>query len=318
MNSESQYFQDVMQGVEHLYQNSMRFLDDQYHISVRLQVPHQPRVSIIGICDGGHLPLFAEYVGKEELDGSVQGDVFTAPSIVDIRSLIQEVDQGKGVIVFNFHWDDPYMKNIDQAINSSSANKVYKVVIQDDCMQQPWNDFTIRLSGCGLIWAMKIAYTAAKKGMDIIEILTLLTNVQKNMRSASVCANSFYVNQSHPYLRVDENKMQIGIGIHGEPGFEMVAFPKAETIAEHLFRHRLNQELNLHKGDRVALMINNLGTCSREELMIIFSEEYKQLCQKDINVVISQVGTFVSSLDLNGVAIAILKLNHTTENLLKE
>ena len=117
-------------------------------------------------------------------------------------------------------------------------------------------------------------------------------------------------------MKIDEGKMQVGVGMHGEPGFEMVDYPTGYEIAEHLFRHRLNAELQVKAGDEVAIMINDTGSATIDELLIIYQEEARQFEAKGATVVRSYIGRFLTTLDMDGISISAIKLDEEMKGYL--
>ncbi|MBQ1877528.1 MAG: dihydroxyacetone kinase subunit DhaK, partial [Erysipelotrichaceae bacterium] len=273
---------------------------------------------IVGVCDGGHMPAFAGYVGKGMLHGASVGKTLKSPSEDDIYDVIVGTEKGKGCIVIPLIWNDELRNNVENAVGKARENNIDVRIaeIRDDCMQ-PRNDASVRKTHAGVFFACKIAGSAAEDGRSIDEIMNLLKRVNDNVRTAADIGHSFYLpGQKTPYLQIDEDMMQVGVGLHGEPGFEMVEFPTAYLIAEHLFRHRLNKELKVQPGEEIALMVNDMGSTTLEECLIVFQEEARQFEMKGATIVKSYVGRYMTTLDLDGVAISALRLDEETKKYL--
>ena len=318
MNDPSDYDAEVARGFIKLHSDSLIFPKNDLRQVIRKEVPEVPQTALIGVCDGGHMPAFAGYVGKGMLHGAATGKTFEAAKAEDIFEVIKQADMGKGCILIPLIWNEEASEELKKAVFKAEKEniKVSIAEIRDDCMQPKENKET-RLSSAGVFFACKTAGAAAEEGKDLEQILTLLKKVNENMRSAANCGTSFSLPGSKtPFMQIDDGMMQVGIGIHGEPGFEMVSFPSAYEIAEHLFRHRLNKELNFQPNEKAAVLINDLGSTTLDELMIIYGIEAQQFENKGTEIIKAFLGRYLTILDADGVSITALRLDDELEKYL--
>lgn len=318
MNNSDNYDSDVVAGFIRMYENNLVFPNGDLSSILLKDKPEKNQCVCIGICDGGHMPAFAGYIKKGILNGASIGKVFKAPNAEDIYKTAKLANMGDGVLLIPMQWNQSLKSEVDKAVNRLKKQNIDARVIEirDDCMQ-PKNDISIRISGAGIFLACKIAGAAAMSGMNIDEIEKLLIKVNKNMRTAMNITSSFSLpKDSNPYISFDDNMMQVGVGLHGEEGFETIEMPKAYTVAEHLFRHRINKELNVQAGEEIVLLINDPGSSTLDELLIIYQEEVKQFELKGATIVKSYVGRYVTTLDMDGVSITALRVDEQMKQYL--
>ncbi len=318
MNDPVNYDKEVADGFIKAFGSDLLFPKGDLSAVIRKVKPETAEVAVIGVCDGGHMPVFAGYVGKGMLHGASVGRTFEVPESEDILSVIVNCQMGKGAVIIPLIWNEKMSDAIRSAAASAERKgiKVAIAEIRDDCLQ-PRNDPELRKSSAGIFFACKIAGAAAEEKKDIDEITAILERVNDNTRTASDVGTSFCLPDSRePFMQIDEGKMQVGVGLHGEPGFEMVDYPRGYEIAEHLFRHRLNAELNIRPKDPVAIMINDTGSCTLDELLIIYQEEARQFEAKGAEIIRPFIGRFVTTLDMDGVSISAIRLDSEMKNCL--
>ena len=320
MNEPVNYDREVADGFIRAFGSQLLFPNGDLSVVIRKQKPETAEVAVIGVCDGGHMPAFAGYVGRGMLHGASVGRTFEVPDSEDILSVIENCNMGKGTVIIPLIWNDKLDDAVKAAAESAERRgiKVAVAEIRDDCLQ-PRNDPKQRKSSAGVFFGCKIAGAAAEEKKSIDEITDILQRVSENTRTASDVGTSFCLPDSKdPFMQVDEGKMQVGVGLHGEPGFEMVDYPRGYEIAEHLFRHRLNAELNVKPEESVAIMINDTGSCTLDELLIIFQEEARQFEAKGAAIIQPFIGRFVTTLDMDGVSISAIRLDEEMKKYLLE
>lgn len=319
MNDPVNYDREVADGFIKAYGSQLLFPKDDLSVVARKGLKNRNEVAIIGVCDGGHMPLFAGYVGRGMLHGASVGKTFSIPAADDILAVIELCEMGMGTIILPFVWNERLNKEIEKAVSEAGKKNINVQIaqIRDDCLQ-PRNYPDQRMSSAGIFYGCKIAGAAAEAGKDIDEIINILTRVNNNTRTATDVGTSFCLPYSkEPFMQINDGMMQVGVGMHGEPGFEMVEYPTGYEIAEHLFRHRLNAELQFRKGEEVAVMINDTGSATIDELLIVYQEEARQFEQKGVHIVKSFIGRFVTALDMDGVSISVIKLDEELKKYLQ-
>lgn len=318
MNDPANYDRELAAGFIKAFDGSILFPHGDLSVAVRKKMPENGEVAIVGVCDGGHMPAFAGYIGEGLLHGASIGETFKVPSADDIFEVIHRCNMGKGVIIIPLIWNKDLDGVICRAREMAEAGGIRTRTgdIRDDCLQ-PRNTPELRKGSAGVFFALKIASAAAADGRSLEEITDLISRVNNNTRTATDVGGSFCLPGSNkPFMQIDEGKMQVGVGMHGEPGFEMVDFPTGYEIAEHLFRHRLNAELQVRAGEEVAIMINDAGSATIDELLIIYQEEARQFEAKGVTVVKPYIGRYVTTLDMDGVSISAIRLNEEMKGYL--
>lgn len=319
MNEKETYFKEVSEGFLKSHQDVLSLTGDLKQI-VRRRSPEKKEVAVIGLGDGGHLPCFAGYVQEGMLHGSVSGEVFQAPSHSDILEVIRHTEMGKGCILIPLLWNEETEQELNIALEEAKklGIDVSAAYIRDDCMQ-PRNDPEKRSGHAGVYYACKIAGSAAAEGKSKEEILDILRRVNENIRTAGNYDTFFRLPQEEKAFReIPEDMTQVGVGLHGEEGFETVPFPSAYLVSEHLFRHRLNKELQMKEGEEVALMVNDLGSCSLDERYILAKEICTQFENKGVIVSDLKIGRYVTTLDSDAMSLTALRLDEELKRLLKE
>lgn len=315
MNKVDDYDNEVARGFIKAYGKDLVFVNDDLSSIILKDLPIQKKVACVGICDGGHMPAFAGYVSKGMLDGCCVGKTFKSPSCKNIYDTVKRVDMGKGILLFPLIWNIDIKNEVDNAVSQLAKENIDVTIVEirDDCMQ-PKNNPALRLTSSGIYLACRIASKAALEGKSKDYILKLMDQVNKNMRTAANVGGSFYLpNSNIPYMKIESGKMQVGVGLHGEEGFEMIDFPSAYLTAEHLFRHRINKELNIQPGDDFILLINDLGSSTIDEMLIIYQEEVHQFELKGANVIKSFIGRYITTLEMDGVSITALRVDEKTK-----
>lgn len=320
MNKAEDYDKEVAQGFIKAYGEKLIFPNGDLSCVVLKEKPLNSQVVCVGICDGGHMPAFAGYVASGILFACSVGKTFHSPRAIDIFQTVRLAEMGKGVILIPLIWNEELNKEVQIAVEllKKEGIDVSATEIRDDCMQ-PKNDSSKRLTGAGIFFACSIASKAASEGKSKEEIMQLLKKVNDNMRTAANVGGSFYLpTTNEPFMNIEKGKMQVGVGLHGEQGFEMIDFPPAYMSAEHLFRHRINKELNIQPKEDIALLINDLGSTTIDELLIIYQEETRQFELNGANIVRSFIGRYVTTLDMDGISITALKLDEQMKKYIIE
>ncbi|MEJ1229948.1 MAG: dihydroxyacetone kinase subunit DhaK [Galbitalea sp.] len=264
-------------------------------------------VAIVSGGGSGHEPLHAGYVGFGMLDAAVAGEIFTSPTPDQIVEAIRTVDTGAGVLqlVKNYTGD---VMNFDMATELAGALAVETVVIADDVAVED-STFTAGRRGTGLtVLVEKIVGAAAEQGRDLAEVSALARRVTAQGRSMGVALSSSTVPASgRPTFDLPDDEMEVGVGIHGEPGRHRMPFASARRIASML----LDPILADHPfgGEPVIVMLNGMGATPLIELYLMFGEVARILEKSGVTVARSLVGNHVTSLDMAGCSVTLLSVD---------
>jgi len=281
-----------------------------YHpnVVVRAEAPIPGKVGIVSGGGSGHEPMHTGFVGRGMLDAACPGDVFTSPTPDQIAAATKAVDGGAGIlhIVKNYTGD---VMNFEMAAELSRAEGIVieAVVINDDVAVKD-SLYTAGRRGVGAtVFAEKICGAAAERGDGVGRVADLCRKVNENGRSMGMALTSCSVpSVGRPTFDIGDTEMEIGIGIHGEPGRERMALKPAGDIVA-LMAEAVIADLPFRRGDDVIAMVNGMGGTPMMELYLVYGE-LERICKKTgIRIVRRLVGNYITSLDMAGYSMTLLK-----------
>jgi dihydroxyacetone kinase-like protein len=280
------------------------------HYITRADAPVKGKVALVSGGGSGHEPMHGGFVGMGMLDAACPGEVFTSPTPDQMLEATKAVDGGAGVlhIVKNYTGD---VMNFEMAAEMAKAegSNVEAVVIDDDVAVKD-SLYTAGRRGVGAtVLAEKICGAAAEAGKSLAEVADLCRKVNGQARSMGMALTSCTVPAAgKPTFELGEGEMEIGIGIHGEPGRERRALGSAAEITKQLTDPIL-EDLPFAKGDRVLAFVNGMGGTPLIELYIVYNELVKLLGQHGITIERHLIGPYITSLEMAGCSITLLKLD---------
>ena len=286
-------------------------------VIVRKDTPTSKKVGLLSGGGSGHEPAHAGYIGKGMLDAAVLGEVFTSPSVDQVYEGIKAVDSGEGVflIIKNYTGD---VLNFEMARELAEAEgiKVAQVIVNDDVAVEDSSFTTGRRGIAGTIFVHKIAGAKADLGASLEEIKNVAEKTVANVRSMGMAISPCTIPAAgEPSFTLKENEMEVGIGIHGEPGINRKTITTANEIATELTENIL-EDLKLTENDEVAVMINGLGATPDMELFIVNKKVQEILKGKGIKVYRTFVGEYMTALEMGGCSVTLLKLDDELKSLL--
>ncbi len=314
INDPNEAVQDMLEGLVMAYPQKLQRLAETTVVT-RKNVPVTGKVGLVSGGGSGHEPAHAGYVGKGMLDAAVAGEVFTSPTPDQVLEAIKAVDSGNGVflVIKNYTGD---VMNFEMAAELAEAEgiQVEKVIVNDDVAVENSSFTTGRRGIAGTVFVHKIAGAKAEEGAELSEVKRVAEKVVANVRSMGMALTPCIVPASgKPSFQLDENEMEIGIGIHGEPGIERKRIGTAMEIAHELTEKILKDRE--FSGD-VAVMINGLGATPEMELYILNKNVQKILSEKGIHVYKTYVGEYMTSLEMAGCSLTLLQLDEELKSLL--
>lgn len=268
------------------------------------------KVGLVSGGGSGHEPLHAGYVGLGMLDAAVPGAVFTSPTPDPILAATKAADGGAGVlhIVKNYTGD---VLNFETAAELADAEDVtVKAVVVNDDVAVEDSLYTAGRRGVGgTVLLEKIAGAAAERGDDLDAVHAVASRVNENVRSMGVALTACIVpHAGKPSFDLPEDEIEIGIGIHGEPGRRRVKAASADEITDMLL-DPIAEDLSLGDGDDVLLFVNGMGGTPASELYIVYRHARAQLEARGVSVSRSLVGNYITALEMQGASISVLKLD---------
>lgn len=288
---------------------------------VKKKVINPAKVSLISGGGSGHEPAHAGFVGKGMLDCAVCGDVFASPSQVQVYNAIQNVATEKGVLLIIKNYSGDCM-NFNNAMYDAQEDglKVDAVYVNDDIAVKD-SLYTVGRRGvAGTVLVHKCAGAAAEQGKSLEEVKAVANKVIANVRSFGFAFTSCTVPAAgHPTFEIGDDEMEFGVGIHGEPGRfrEKIDYSKG-TFADDLSRRivtDLEEDLGVKSGDEVVLLINGFGGSPLQELYILNNSVSKCLEADGIAIHRTIVGNYMTSIDMAGASITVLKVDQELKDL---
>jgi phosphoenolpyruvate---glycerone phosphotransferase subunit DhaK len=280
------------------------------NVVVRKDAPKAGKVGIISGGGSGHEPMHGGFVGRGMLDAACPGAVFTSPVPDQMLAATKAVDGGAGVlhIVKNYTGD---IMNFELAAELARAEglEVSAVVIADDVAVKDSLYTAGRRGVGGTVLAEKIVGAAAEDGADLATITALCQKVQDNVRSMGMALTSCTVPAAgKPTFEIGDDEMEIGVGIHGEPGRTRMKIATADEVTEMLATPILD-DLPFESGDRVLAFVNGMGGTPLIELYVVFNKLAQICADRGITIERSLVGSYITSLEMAGCSITLLKLD---------
>jgi len=270
----------------------------------------QGKVAIVTGGGSGHEPAHAGYVGEGMLDCAVAGAVYTSPSVDAVAQGIRAVDSGKGtlLIVKNYTGDIINFTMAADEVDEDDGIKTARVVVNDDVAVENSTWTAGRRGVAGTIFVHKIAGAAAEDGKSLEEVAQTANKVINSVRTMGMAINPCIVPAAGiPGFTLEDDEMEIGIGIHGEPGIKREKLLSADEIADKLLE-KILADLDYSNSD-VAVMVNGCGGTPLMELYIVYNHVADVLKEKNINVYKSFVGNYMTSIEMQGFSITLLKLD---------
>ena len=282
----------------------------------RKDAPVSGKVGLVSGGGSGHEPLHAGYVGKGMLDAAVPGAVFTSPTPDQILPATLAVDSGAGVvhIVKNYTGD---VLNFETAAELAEAEgiSVRTVLVNDDVAVEDSLYTAGRRGVGGTVLVEKIAGAAAERGDDLDAVAAIGDRVNANVRTMGVALSACTVpHAGTPSFDLNEDEVEIGIGIHGEPGRHRIPLESADGITDRLLEPVL-ADLGITSGDKVLLFVNGMGGTPMSELYIVYRRAVQVLADRGAAVERSLVGNYITALEMQGCSISVLRLDEELTEL---
>ena len=276
------------------------------------------KVSLISGGGSGHEPAHAGFVGKGMLDCAVCGDVFASPSQIQVYNAIKECATDKGVllIIKNYSGDCMNFNNAAELAKDEDGIKVDAVYVNDDIAVKD-SLYTVGRRGvAGTIFVHKIAGAAAEQGKSLEEVKAVANRTIENVRSFGFALSSCTPPaKGTPIFEIGEDEIEFGVGIHGEPGRKTEKLQTADQLAKRIVKDLLD-DLGAKKGDEVALLINGFGATPLMELYLFNNSVSNELEKAGISIHKTLVGNYMTSIDMAGASVTILKVDSELKSLI--
>lgn len=308
LNDPEEFVADMLDGLYKAHPEQLDYVED-IHSLVRADAPVEGKVGLMTGGGSGHLPVFLGYVGQGMLDGCAIGDVFQSPSVEQIANVTRRIDGGKGVVYIYGNYGGDVM-NFDMAAEVVEMDDVATrtVLVRDDVASAPADEADRRRGVAGMVFAFKIAGAKADQGASIDEVVEVTERALQHIRTIGVGLSPVTLPAvGKPTFTIGEDEMEIGMGIHGEPGMKREQMQSADQIAERMLTAILD-DLQAVQGDRVAVMLNGLGATPLEELYIMYRKVHDMLVEKGVEIHRPYIGEFATSMEMAGASLTVFRL----------
>ncbi len=318
INNPDDFVSESIKGLVVSYPEIYQFSSDTNKVLHRKNKSNN-KVGLVSGGGSGHLPLFTGYIGTGLLDSCAIGNVFASPSVDEISTAIKEANSGKGVLCIYGNYGGDVM-NFDMASEMLEMEdiEVESIVVADDVASASNEEKDKRRGVTGMLYVFKTTGAIAETGADFDEVKRIALKTNENIRTMGIALTPTILPQAgKPTFEIGEDEMEIGMGIHGEPGIRRGKLKSADEITEEL-SEKLLGDINLSNGDKVSILVNSLGATPHEELFIVANKFNSILNDKGIINSKSYVGRYATSMEMSGMSISILKLDDELEKLLLE
>jgi dihydroxyacetone kinase-like protein len=315
MNQPEGIVEESLAGMAAAFPDLIR-LHPEIKAVLRKDAPVSGKVALLSGGGSGHEPLHGGYVGKGMLDAACPGEVFTSPTPDQMYEAAKAVNSGKGVLFLVKNYTGDVM-NFQMAADMLKAEgiPVEQVVIDDDVAVKDSLYTAGRRGVGGTVLIEKIVGAKAERGASLEELKVLAEKVNSQVRSMGMALTSCTVPAAgKPTFDLGDDEMEIGIGIHGEPGRERMKMKSAREIVE-IMGAALVEDLPFAKGDQVLAFVNGMGGTPLLELFLVFNELKLFLDARGITIARNLVGNYITSLEMQGCSITLLKLDQELADL---
>ncbi|MCZ4089209.1 dihydroxyacetone kinase subunit DhaK [Sinorhizobium psoraleae] len=314
LNDPVNFVDEMLEGIYGAHRELTYVADDK-----RCMVTAKPKAGKVGIATGGgsgHLPLFLGYVGDGMLDGAAVGGVFQSPSAEQMYQVTKHIDQGAGVLYIYGNYSGDII-NFDMAAELADLDgiQVKQVVGNDDVASSVVGEEHKRRGVAGIFFVYKAAGAAAAEGLSLDEVMRIADKARSRTRTMGVALSSCVVPEiGHATFSIGEDEMEIGMGIHGEPGISRKKLAPADQVIDEMME-RIFAEQDYKQGNDVAVLVNGLGGTPMEELYILFRRVAQLLDARGVKAKHVWVGEFATSMEMAGASISVLHLDEELDRL---
>ncbi len=317
VNDPKQYVPEMLKGIALANPTTLKYVPE-YNLIMRADAPNANKVSIMQGSGSGHEPAHVMIVGRGMLDAACPGDVFAAPPMDYVYETTKLLASPKGVLhIINNYTGDRMAFDMGREMAEADGIRVGTVMVDDDVSVKD-STYTVGRRGvAGNFFVIKALGAASEQGADLDALVELGKRVNSVTRSMGMALTSCTPPaKGSPLFELGDDEMEMGVGIHGEPGRRREKLTNANAIVDEMLEAVVS-DLPYKQGDNVALMINGLGGTPISELYILYARAHDQLAARGINVQRSYVGNYCTSLDMAGYSLTLVRLDDELVKLLE-
>jgi dihydroxyacetone kinase-like protein len=319
MNQPSAYVDEALDGLCQAYPHVYRRAGEAGRVIARAQAPRQGKVGVVSGGGSGHLPLFTGYVGTGMLDACAVGNVFAGPTLGDCADAMRIAEQGAGVLrVYGNYGGDRMNFDMAGELLELEGVRSETVLVNDDVASAGREEAHKRRGVAGVVYAFKLAGAAAERPeASLGDVVRIARKGVDACRSIGVALTPCIVPEAgKETFSLGADEMEMGMGIHGEPGIRRGKLASADTIAGEMLA-RLVDDLGIGRGERVSVLVNSLGATPLEELFILYRAVAQELSALGVGIVMPMVGRYATSMEMTGASLTLQRLDDELEALLR-
>jgi dihydroxyacetone kinase-like protein len=315
VNDPQDFVAEMLKGVVLANPDMLRYVPE-HNLIMRADAPRDDKVSILQGSGSGHEPAHVMAVGPGMLDGACPGDVFSAPPVDYVYEATKALASPKGVLhIINNYTGDNMAFEMGREMAEAEGIRVGTVVVDDDVAVQDSTHTVGRRGVAGNFFVIKAVGAASERGDDLDALVELGKRVNSVTRSMGVALTSCTPPaKGEPLFELGDDEIEMGVGIHGEPGRRREKLRSAAEIADEMLE-AIVTDLPYTSGDDVALMVNGLGGTPISELYLLYGHVHERLAERGITVGCSYVGEYCTSLDMAGASITLCRLDDELREL---
>ena len=320
INKPENFVDETMNGIIAAYGDKVKLLNGDKRVLLSAYPAREGKVGIVTAGGSGHLPVFLGYVGSGLLDGCAIGNVFASPSAQRMADMIRACDRGNGVLCLygNYGGDKMNFEMACETVELEDDIVTKTVLVKDDVASAPKENADRRRGVAGMVYAFKIAGAAADEGRDLDGVAAAAQKALDHTRTMGIALSPCIVPEvGKPTFAIADDEIEIGMGIHGEPGIEVRKMMTADEIAE-LIVEKILADMPVASGAKVSVMVNGLGATPKEELLIVYRRVWQILKDKGITAILPHIGEYATSMEMAGMSITMIELDDELEALLRE
>ena len=315
INAPEDIVDEMLKGILAAHPKELTCAAGNLRCIVRNRIPD--KVTLMSGGGSGHLPLFMGYVGQGLLDGCAVGGVFRSPIAEQMLEVTRAINKGNGVLYIYGNYARDKM-NFEKASGMAEMEKIrpLHVVVTDDVASAPKGEEKKRRGVAGLFFVFKTAGAAAEEGHEIEDVQRIAEKAADNVRTMGVALSPCVIPEVGKALfSLGEDEMEIGMGIHGEPGITRSRLEPVDAVVTKMM-DKILADMPLTRGDEVSVLMNGLGATPKEELYVAYRQVDKILKDMYIKVFHVYAGEFATSMEMAGFSISICKLDGELRRLL--
>jgi phosphoenolpyruvate---glycerone phosphotransferase subunit DhaK len=317
VNDPKKFVPEMLKGIALANPGVLKYVPE-YNLIMRTDIPRADKVSVMQGSGSGHEPAHVMVVGRGMLDAACPGDVFSAPAADYVYNTTKLVASPKGVLhIVNNYTGDRMSFDMGREMAEADGIKVETIFVNDDVAVKD-SLYTVGRRGVAGNWfVIKAVGAASEKGAGLQELVDLGNRVNAVARTMGMALTGCTPPaKGSPIFTLADDEMEMGIGIHGEPGRKRVKMTNANAIVDELLE-AVASDLPFKSGDEVALMINGMGGTPISELYLLYGYAHEQAAKRGLKIKRSYVGEYCTSLEMAGFSLTLVKLDPELEELLR-